>query len=645
MPKLPDEKVEETIKPYWSTTDGDTVRLYQGNVIDVLRKLPAKSVQMVVTSPPYWALRDYGTAQWEGGDPKCSHVITTTSDPARLKKPVAGCPTRDSTVRLNQNHRSAVVHDAAKYKSPFLGTATTGSPYLEQGELTAGKVVEHRSCPLGCGAVCSDYQLGSEPVPDCAIGGTAKCGECHVCRMVAVFREVKRVLRDDGTVWMDYGDTYGGGKAAGGVFESGRTDGRPGDGGKERWKEGHKYDIPVQTGVRPGNLMGIPWRVALGMQADGWILRQDIIWHKPSVMPESVRNRCTKSHEYVFLFAKNQKYFYDGDAIREPLTPEQAEVCRRTVEDAKKKKRHEKLDAAGQEQVARVDRYAATTDAYAPTSRNKRSVWSIDGDQEVALWLEEHHPEILVELLEQSTNKSDVWKYASAVYDGAHFATFPVSLIEPMIMAGTSEKGACAKCGAPWRRVVSEPSGGTIGKGSWCEGADLNASGRSRTPAKNAIPQDGNRPGESQGWEPGCECHGKFIKRKGTRLGHGSYHDHAEDGVAYGLRQGGRGPASTPGEPTKEFAATIVEYVSKISLDDHPVVPCTVLDIFIGSGTSCAVSLSLGRRSVGIDLNRKYLDNNAIPRIEGALSSRPALARLIPRKTAALAVRGSALRK
>jgi len=315
---------------------------------------------------------------------------------------------------------------------------------------------------------------------------------CHVCRMVLVMRELRRVLRDDGTLWMNYGDSYSSGGstrvAGGGVFDKGRPSVRPGDGGKERWKEGHQYEIPVagrknhdhrssvvhkpgykqpfrrgtagdkaqgspyleqgkmtggSSGLPAGNLVGVPWRVALAMQADGWILRQDIIWHKPSPMPESVQNRCTKAHEYVFLFSKRQQYFYDAEAIKVPMTPEQSEVCRRTVEDAKKKKRHEVLDASGNGAVARVDRYAATTEAYAPTGANKRSTWSVDDHKGLVEWMIENDPDAFRRFIMSAANKTDLWSVSSRGYEGAHFATFAEALITPMIKAGTSEKGCC----------------------------------------------------------------------------------------------------------------------------------------------------------------------------------------------------------
>lgn len=519
------------LEPYWTTTDGQHVRLYHGNVTDVLARLPAKSVHMCVTSPPYWGLRDYGTATWDGGDSECKHKIEV-------------------------GERS---WDAIK---PKVGTVCK------------------------CGALrIEDNQLGSEPSPACKTDGQAQCGRCHICNIVAVFRGVYRVLRDDGTIWVNYGDSYTGG----GGFSPGSpsNQGTGSMSSRQDAGSGVKPVGPKYNGLPGGNLVGIPWRVALALQADGWVLRQDIIWHKPAPMPESVRNRCTKAHEYVFLLAKSAKYFYDAEAIKERVKSELNSMT------------WEKRKAAG----------ATGGDLEQGISRNHGSGMSHD-----------------LGGTNGRSNKRSVWSISSQGYEGAHFATFPPKLIEPMIKAGTSEKGCCAECGAPWKRVVEEKALTRDRPNDFVKRTGDEGTGNSCANSVAGVET------KTIGWEPTCECHGTFVKREGTRKGYGSYHAHEEDGVAYGLRQGGRGPASSPGEPTKEFKTTIVKYVSDIPLDEHPVVPCTVLDCFIGSGTTCAVSIDLGRRSVGIDLSEKYLKNNAIPRIEGTLLSRPALARLVGRK-------------
>lgn len=316
MPRI--GELTAPLRPYWQTLD-ESVRLYQGNAVEVLARLPSQSVHCVVTSPPYWGLRDYGV---EG-------------------------------------------------------------------------------------------QLGSEPSPDCGTQGKAQCGKCFVCSMVAVFRGVHRVLRDDGVLWLNLGDSYSGGSG-----------GNATNSDKQKSNEGTMIEPRKgYNGLPSGNLVGIPWRVALALQADGWILRQDIIWHKPSPMPESVRNRCTKAHEYVFLLTKSMRYFYDAKGVKEDAKYGRVETPNERPREGRKAQSSGMWRRAGN-LVEGVDRDKGGEQSeriYDPsTGRNKRSVWTV----------------------------------ASQGYPGAHFATFPTKLIEPMIKAGTSEKGCCSICGAPWTRVA-----------------------------------------------------------------------------------------------------------------------------------------------------------------------------------------------
>jgi len=211
-------------------------------------------------------------------------------------------------------------------------------------------------------------QLGLEPTP-----------EEYVAKMVTVFREVKRVLRDDGTLWLNLGDSYNGSGGAGGDYnKGGLKEGQP--------KYGRKFtDI-----LKPKDLVGIPWRVAFALQADGWYLRQDIIWHKPNPMPESVTDRCTKAHEYVFLLSKSARYYYDADAIKEPSVEPPREREKNNGESAVETK-----------------------------MRGHDCNCGNDGTR----------------------NKRDVWTVATHPYPEAHFATFPPELIKPCIKAGCPEQG------------------------------------------------------------------------------------------------------------------------------------------------------------------------------------------------------------
>lgn len=220
-------------------------------------------------------------------------------------------------------------------------------------------------------------QLGLEETP-----------KQFVDNLVNVFKEVRRVLRDDGTVWLNLGDSYATQKGKG--FNT-HTDQGTGNRVQEMQK---KYgDIKVKTGLPAKNLVGIPWRVALALQQDGWYLRQDIIWHKPNPMPESVKDRCTKAHEYIFLLSKSTKYYFDNEAIKEdakfPQGPDASNKIRKGVGDPKMQTR------GGLHKIGAIPK------------KNKRSVWTV-------------------------TTKP---------FKGAHFATFPMDLIEPCILAGCPEGG------------------------------------------------------------------------------------------------------------------------------------------------------------------------------------------------------------
>jgi len=219
----------------------------------------------------------------------------------------------------------------------------------------------------------NDGQIGLEPTPD-----------EYVAALVDVFREVRRVLRDDGTLWLNLGDSYASNPASGGEQSSKMT------GGEHKRTPSIGYRRPAN--LKPKDLIGIPWRVAFALQADGWYLRQDIIWHKPNPMPESVTDRCTKAHEYLFLLSKSARYYYDADAVREGDQVYTRKAGGYHNDIGTKPKGGEYRNKGG---IADKD---TTT-----VGRNRRSVWTI----------------------------------ATQPYSGAHFATFPPKLIEPCILAGS----------------------------------------------------------------------------------------------------------------------------------------------------------------------------------------------------------------
>lgn len=223
-----------------------------------------------------------------------------------------------------------------------------------------------------------DGQIGLEPTPD-----------EFVAALVAVFREVRRVLRDDGTLWLNLGDSYGHGTSA--IRKASTTSAKIS--AAQHQAQGGRHGGPAKQ------LLGIPWRVAFALQADGWYLRQDIIWHKPNPMPESVTDRCTKAHEYLFLLSKSPRYYFDAEAIKEPLS--QSSIAR--------------LSQVGLAKQAGSDRVPGKTNG------NMKAVAAGNPD----------------DLAAASRNKRSVWTVPTMPFKGAHFATFPEALIEPCILAGS----------------------------------------------------------------------------------------------------------------------------------------------------------------------------------------------------------------
>jgi DNA modification methylase len=335
-----------------------------GDVRQKLKELPDKSVHCCVTSPPYWGLRDYGTASWDGGDPECDH----------LGKPMA--------TKANINRNCGTGNDVKN--------ATAREFYKD----ICGK----------CGAQRIDSQIGMEETP----------GQ-FVANMVEVFREVWRVLRDDGTLWLNLGDSYVGGKgqsgSMGGDYQASRNNAGASLnmahqtlGGQKQTKPTDDRAMMKASGLKPKDLVGIPWRVAFALQADGWYLRQDIIWHKPNPMPESVTDRCTKSHEYIFLLSKSRQYYFDNEAIKE-----------RGAMSAG--------DSAGSRQQ--------------DTRQTHGTGGGNDGLNRAKIKLAQE----LFEKGYNTRNKRDVWSVPVKPFKGAHFATFPTTLIEPCILAGCPPDG------------------------------------------------------------------------------------------------------------------------------------------------------------------------------------------------------------
>ena len=294
--------------------------------------------------------------------------------------------------------------------------------------------------------------------------------EEYIARMVGVFREVWRVLRDDGTAWLNLGDSYcSAGK--GGEWDERRMQKGTGQTLYSRQANRGNY-----SGLKPKDLCMIPARVALALQADGWWLRSDIIWSKPNPMPESCTDRPTTAHEHVFLLSKRARYFYDADAIREEHKPES------------------------------LARYEYGLHAKAPN----------DGFISAGSDTGAFHSDRMGDHINYiGRNKRTVWEIATAPYAGAHFATFPPALVEPCILAGTSPR-ACEICGAPWKRVTAkgEPDEewkahcGADSSGEYHGKAqkDYATAGAENPSEVKARILEGMRKRETTGWQPTCSC-------------------------------------------------------------------------------------------------------------------------------------------
>ena len=451
----------------------------EGHVIEQLRAMPAESVHCVVTSPPYWGLRDYGLPPQTWGD--------------------------------------------------------------------------------GWGG-----SLGLEPTVD-----------MYVKHMVEVFRQIHRVLRPDGTLWLNLGDAYAGsGKGlnadgthsvgakqetnAGSLTAPAPVRSKRMSRGDGRWGGG---DNPV-PGLKPKDLIGMPWRVAFALQADGWWLRSDIIWGKLNPMPESVRDRPTKSHEYLFLLTKAPTYFYDHIAVREPMADSSiARLSQPTFweqeggdKDYGKTGVNANRSARGAlENLARrtpARRFRNSTQYLnQPTVQSNHEMTDKQRGHERrhAGFNDRWDSMSKEEQQEAGANKRDVWMIATQAFPDAHFATFPIALVEPCILAGTSAHGVCAECGAPWTRVIEEEFNPQ-------EDISLVKGVRGSGDQK---PMDA-----SNGWD--------------------------------GTPRGTTVTTTTAWEPTCDH--------------DAEVVPATILDPFSGSGTTGIVALRHERSFIGIELNPEYAD-------------------------------------
>lgn len=283
-------------------------------------------------------------------------------------------------------------------------------------------------------------QIGLEATPD-----------AFVAEMVEVFREVRRVLRDDGTLWLNLGDSYAGSRA-GPQGNSGQMADRSvaaarcrtaspeavvrGKRDAKRWGGGNNLH---GDGLKPKDLIGIPWRVAFALQADGWYLRQDIIWAKPNPMPESVQDRCTKAHEYVFLLSKGPRYYFDSEAIAEPLG---ATSIARLAQDVEAQSGSERVPGKTNGAMKAVGvRRAAGNKTHKGQTAYEEGEERFRTKAGLVSFAERERAKVEAGDLVGTRNKRTVWTVATQPFKEAHFATYPPELIEPCILAGSSVGG------------------------------------------------------------------------------------------------------------------------------------------------------------------------------------------------------------
>ncbi len=331
-------------------------KIHNINCLEGLKLLDDNSIDCCVTSPPYWGLRDYGLEPCIfGGSEECQHEFP------------------DDEIR--------------KLRTKPGENAQCGNTLKE----VAGRTLNNGAICFKCGAWRG--QLGLEPTP-----------EMYVSHIVEIFREVRRALKPEGTLWLNLGDSY-----AGGGRNSGNSKPHPkGYKGLEYLGDTVKGKVPA--GMKPKDLVGIPWMVAFALRDDGWYLRQDIIWHKPNPMPESVTDRCTKAHEYIFLLSKSQHYYFDNEAIKEQ--GKQESISRY------------KYAFSGRDGLIMPD---GKEQQIAPKGMRNATVRK----REMGI------PDEVYMI----RNKRSVWTVPTQPFKEAHFATYPPKLIEPCILAGCPKDG------------------------------------------------------------------------------------------------------------------------------------------------------------------------------------------------------------
>lgn len=500
-----------------------------GHVLDKLAELPEESVHCVVTSPPYWGLRAYGTEpQVWGGDAACEHSWLPMERGKR--KDMLPADQTASAGRSGGDHRQA-------------GASHNGGNFCSR-----------------CGAWRGEH--GQEPTLD-----------LWLAHEVTIFRAVRRVLRKDGTLWVNIGDAYAcapNGRSAAATTEAFSTvtatyrpEGKPRHGNHSTLQGSQSPETPgrVSSGgiFKPKDRLGLPHRLAFALQADGWWFRDEIVWHKPNPMPSSVRDRTTPAHEFMFMFSKSARYYYDQEAIKEPSAASSlARYAQTTIHIQAGGAKQDAYEAGLTGQRARSRRPNEIIKDLAAQAKRKPAGWATaDGAHDTIRHnAGERKPSAGGDYTWATANKRSVWTIPTQPFPSAHFATFPEALVAPCILAGTSARGVCGACGAPWARTT-------------------------KTEALDT----------------------KQLKIKRNVGGR-------EDGMVTWATAGG----------LPKQAEVTTGWVPSCKCTDNVPVPATVLDPFAGSGTVGLVAEQAGRDSILIELNPAYAEM-ARERIHGAIQT------------------------
>lgn len=373
--------------------------------------------------------------------------------------------------------------------------------------------------------------------------GLEETPEMFVAKLVEVFNEVKRVLKTTGTLWLNLGDSYwGSGGSAGHTPETKNL-------GRKTFEYG-AYPAAVHSQkkhdlLKQKDLIGIPWMVAFALRANGWYLRQDIIWHKPNPMPESVTDRCTKSHEYIFLLTKSQKYFYDATAIKTPLKDSSVE---RLCQDVESQEGSNRVPGKTNGKMKAVKFGGNKAEGYGTRIHSGKEWNPKMGGGGNGFKGHSGNYDADGNLIGCGVaNKKSVWTVTTKPFRDAHFATFPEDLIVDCIKAGTSQHGCCSACGKPWQRQLEKVGIAELRNGSQWKAKQQIVEMRGESSLRTSMHTTNELPVyETSGWEPCCDC-------------------------------------------------------------NADVVPAIVLDPFMGAGTTGLVARKLHRNFIGFELNADYV--------------------------------------